>query len=326
MKNKLRIAFMGTPGFAAHILDKLVTEGYDVVGAVTVPDRPAGRGYKLQASDVKKIAEKHTLPILQPEKLKDESFLRELKNWNADVFVVIAFRMLPKVVWAMPEKGTFNLHGSLLPQYRGAAPINWAIINGDKETGVTTFFIDEKIDTGNIIAKSSTPIEHLDTVGSLHDKLMHLGADLVMETLNQIDNDSLEVIPQQNLYESEDTLKDAPKIFKPMCQIDFNNTVKNVYNFIRGLNPYPAAHCYIVTDNTDEGTMHKIFDCTDHIKEHAYKPGHIETDGKHYFRIYCTDGYLEIQNIQQAGKRKMDIGDYLRGLKQSDNLKALYTA
>ncbi len=322
MENKLRVVFMGTPGFAAHILDKMVLNDYTVVGVVTTPDRAAGRGYKLQSSDVKKTAEKHNLPLLQPENLKAPTFHEELSKWEADIFVVVAFRMLPKVVWSMPAKGTFNLHGSLLPQYRGAAPINWAIINGDKETGVTTFYIDEKIDTGNIILKQTCKITHQETAGSLHDKLMVIGSDLVQKTLDLIYKEEVETIPQGELFTEEEPLRDAPKIFKPMCKIDFNQSTLAVFNFIRGLNPYPAAHCYI-SNGTDEAIMHKIFLCEDKLEEHTYTPGHIETDGKTYYRIYCIDGFLEIGELQQAGKRKMTIGDYMRGLKQSNSLKVV---
>ncbi len=322
MENNLRIVFMGTPGFAAHILNELVNSNYNIVGVVTTPDRAAGRGYKLQSSDVKKTAVQHQLPILQPENLKDSQFHEDLAKWDADLFVVIAFRMLPKVVWSMPKKGTFNLHGSLLPQYRGAAPINWAIINGEDETGVTTFFIDEKIDTGNIILKDTCRIDHTDTAGSLHDKLMVLGAGLVQKTLDNISNEAIKTTAQEDLFADEQQLRDAPKIFKPMCEINFNQSTTSVYNFIRGLNPYPAAHCLISSDDQD-GVMHKIFNCDDNISSHSFQPGHIETDGKNFYRIYCLDGFLEIKEIQQAGKRKMAIGDYLRGLKQSDTLKVV---
>ncbi len=322
MENNLRIVFMGTPGFASYILDELVNNQYNIVGVVTTPDRAAGRGYKLQSSDVKKVAEKHQLPILQPENLKEDTFHKALAELNADIFVVVAFRMLPKVVWSMPKYGTFNLHGSLLPQYRGAAPINWAIINGDTETGVTTFFIDEKIDTGNIILKEVCPIDHQDTAGTLHDKLMVLGAKLIQRTLDLVSVNKVQTIPQGELYVDEKSLNDAPKIFKPMCEINFKQSTKDVYNFIRGLNPYPAAHCLISTDNK-EGVMHKLFTCKDHSTNHKFEAGHIETDGKLFYRIYCEDGYLEIMEIQQAGKRKMAIGDYLRGLKQSNTLKVV---
>ncbi len=322
MENNLRVVFMGTPGFASHILDEMVQNKYTVVGVVTTPDRAAGRGYKLQSSDVKKTAEKHNLPLLQPENLKDEGFHRSLADWNADIFVVVAFRMLPKVVWSMPSKGTFNLHGSLLPQYRGAAPINWAIINGDQETGVTTFFIDEKIDTGNIILKDSCTIAHEDTAGTLHDKLMVKGSHLVQKTLDLIYAEEINTTPQEALFSDEQSLNDAPKIFKPMCKIDFNQSTTSAYNFIRGLNPYPAAHCEI-GQSTADGIMHKIFTCKDTIEQHDKSPGDITTDGKTFFKIYCLDGFLEISEIQQAGKRKMEIGDYLRGLKQSKSLKVV---
>lgn len=242
-KKDLRIVYMGTPDFAVEPLRKLVEGGYNIVGCITMPDKPAGRGHKIQFSPVKEYALGQNIPLLQPEKLKDESFQAELKAWNADLQIVVAFRMLPESVWNMPRLGTFNLHASLLPQYRGAAPINWAVINGEKETGITTFFLTHDIDTGNIIMQEKVTIEESDNVGIVHDKLMYLGADLVVKTVDQIIAGEIKTTQQSELYGNESELKPAPKIFKETCKIDFSQEAKTIYNFVRGLSPYPAAWC-----------------------------------------------------------------------------------
>jgi methionyl-tRNA formyltransferase len=240
-KEDLRIVFMGTPTFAVESLKALVENGYNVVGVITTPDKPAGRGYRMQASEVKKYALEHDLLLLQPEKLKNEVFLNELKQLKADLQIVVAFRMLPEVVWNMPRLGTFNLHASLLPQYRGAAPINWAIINGEKETGVTTFFLSHEIDTGKIIFREKMPINDDDNAGTLHDKLMKLGAELVLKTVDAVLENSIDTIPQSELISDETILKPAPKIFKETCRINWEDTAENIYNLIRGLSPTPTA-------------------------------------------------------------------------------------
>lgn len=312
MTKQQRIVFMGTPDFASHILDQLVLDKYNIVGVVTTPDRPAGRGYKLQESAVKKVALSHNLPVLQPEKLKHEDFISSLKDICADVFVVIAFRMLPKVVWNMPKHGTFNLHASLLPQYRGAAPIHWAVINGETETGVTTFFIDEKIDTGEVIGNKPCSITEEDTVGSLHDKLMHIGVDLVKETLNQIEAGEVSTQSQESIiskYKLE--LKEASKIFKPDCHIHFNNDVKHVFNHIRGLNPFPGAWATLSSKN-DKDKQIKLFNCTYSTNKPTQIPGsfYLENDT---VKIACSNGEIHLNTLQLEGKKRMKAEDFKRG-------------
>jgi len=280
-KETLRIIFMGTPGFAVESLKALVENGYNVVGVVTMPDKPGGRGYKLQPSAVKQYALQQGLKVLQPEKLKDESFLHELQQLQADVQVVVAFRMLPEVVWAMPPKGTFNLHASLLPQYRGAAPINWALINGEKETGVTTFFLSHEIDTGQIIFREKTPISDDDNAETLHDRLMVMGAQLVLQTIDAIADNNVQPIPQQELLVNESTLKTAPKIFKETCRIDWSKTAVEVYNFIRGLSPYPTAWTEMSSDNEAEPLRFKLYAGEIIVGENNIpSPGTIVTDNK----------------------------------------------
>lgn len=312
MTKQQRIVFMGTPDFASHILDQLVLDQYNVVGVVTTPDRPAGRGYKLQESAVKKVALKHDLPILQPEKLRNEDFLKDLENLQAEVFVVIAFRMLPKLVWNMPKHGTFNLHASLLPQYRGAAPIHWAVINGETETGVTTFFIDEKIDTGEVIANKTCDITDTDTVGSLHDKLMHLGVDLVKETLDQIESGEVSTQSQDSIIEQYNlVLKEAKKIFKPECHINFNQDVKQVYNHIRGLNPFPGAWATLTSEG-DKDKQVKLFNCTYTNQTPSQPAGTFYLEDK-LVKIACTNGEILMNTLQLEGKKRMDAGDFQRG-------------
>jgi len=312
MKTNQKIVFMGTPDFAAHILNDLVDKNHNVVGVITTPDKPAGRGYKIQQSAVKKVALKHELTLLQPEKLKDEDFIQSLQALEADVFVVIAFRMLPKVVWNMPKHGTFNLHASLLPQYRGAAPIHWAVVNGETETGVTTFFIDEKIDTGEIIANKTCKIEENDTVGKLHDKLMLIGSDLVHETLLDIESGNVKPIPQEQLVTKHQLeLKEAPKLFKSNCHLNFNLPTKEVYNKIRGLNPFPGAWAKLTTEN-EKSKQLKCYECRFELVDHNLEIGQFIFENKEV-KIACLDGYILLDQIQLEGKKRMKALDFARG-------------
>jgi methionyl-tRNA formyltransferase len=319
-KKDLRIIFMGTPEFAVASLKTLVENGYNVVGVVTMPDKPAGRGYKLQPSAIKAYALEQGLPILQPEKLKDETFLEELKQLSADIQVVVAFRMLPEVVWNMPPCGTFNLHSSLLPQYRGAAPINWAIINGEKETGVTTFFLTHEIDTGKIIFQEKTAISEDDNAESLHDRLMLMGADLVQKTIDAIVNNTVQSVSQSELYKNESDLKPAKKIFKETCRIDWSKSAREVHNFVRGLSPYPAAW----TELSDGDNIHtfKLFSC-EIIEEDAQElpVGTIKTDNKTFLHIAVKNGFVNITDIQMSGKRRMKVSDFLNGYKFNGNAR-----
>ena len=310
-KKDLRIVFMGTPGFAVESLKALVENKYNVVGVITAPDRPAGRGYKLQPSAVKEYALSQNINILQPEKLRDESFLEELKALKADIQVVVAFRMLPEVVWNMPPMGTFNLHGSLLPQYRGAAPINWAIINGEKQTGVTTFFLKHEIDTGKIILQESIDIEPNDNVEIIHDKLMQIGATLVTKTIDAILNDEIEAKSQNNFFKNESDLKPAPKIFKETCEIDWSKSSAEIHNFVRGLSPYPAAWANLKVN--DEILTFKVFETKPIVEQHSMLPGSIITDNKATLRIATQDGFVELLDIQLSGKRRMKTSQFLNG-------------
>ena len=308
-----RIVFMGTPEFAVESLRMLVENDYPVVGVVTAPDKPAGKHHSvLQASPVKEYAMSKNLPLLQPEKLKDPGFLEQLKAWNADLQIVVAFRMLPDVVWNMPRLGTFNLHASLLPQYRGAAPIPWAIINGEKETGVTTFFLTHTIDTGKIIAQEKIPIGPTDTAEIVHDRLMHLGAQLVIKTVDMISKNQINPINQETLVANESDLKPAPKIFNETCEIDWNKTTDEVYNLIRGLSPYPGAWTVLQT-NKGEPVHCKIFESEKIIRPHQLTPGTIDFTDKAGLKIATADGFIQSKSIQQAGKKRMPIEDFLRG-------------
>ena len=291
-KEDLRIVYMGTPDFAVESLRCLVEGGYNVVGVITMPDKPAGRGHKLQFSPVKQYALEHSLPLLQPEKLKDEAFVEALREWKADLQIVVAFRMLPEVVWNMPRLGTFNLHASLLPQYRGAAPINWAVINGDTETGITTFFLRHEIDTGEVIQQVRIPIADTDDVGIVHDKLMMLGGKLVTETVDAILNDAVKPIPQEEMAVVGE-LRPAPKIFKDTCRIDWNQPVKRIYDFIRGLSPYPAAWSELVQPDGETVVM-KIFETEKIIQSHQLTPGTLLTDGKTYIHVAAADGFKSL--------------------------------
>jgi len=313
MNNSPRIVFMGTPEFATESLRQLIENGYHVVGVVTTPDKPVGKHHSvLQASPVKKYALSKTIPLLQPEKLKDEVFLEQLKAWNADLQIVVAFRMLPEVVWKMPRMGTFNLHASLLPQYRGAAPVQWAIINGEKETGVTTFFITHHIDKGKIIAQERIPVETTDTAGIIHDRLMQIGAQLVMKTVDMISNAHIHPIDQETLFINESDLKPAPKITAETCKIDWNKTTDEVYNFIRGLSPHPAAWTILQT-NKGEKVQCKIFESGKIFQTHCLSPGSIDTSDKKSLKIATSDGFIQVKSIQQAGKKRMSVQDYLIG-------------
>lgn len=311
---KPSIIFMGTPEFAAFSLQQLVNKNYNVVATVTVPDRQAGRGRKIVESPVKQVSLKNDIPVLQPEKLKNPEFVDTLKSYNTDVFVVVAFRMLPEVIWSMPTKGTFNLHASLLPQYRGAAPINHAIINGEEKTGVTTFFIDKEIDTGNIIARKECNILPEETAGSLHDKLMTIGSDLICETIDSIENGNISTQKQDDIDAGQ--LRTAPKIFKEDCNINWNNDYQSIYNFIRGLSPYPAAWS---TLKNDKEITAKIYFATPIAENHKYNCGKIITDQKSFLKVACQNGFIDIKEIHLAGKKRLKITDFLKGVKLNDD-------
>lgn len=307
-KKVLRVVFMGTPEFAVTILDAIVQSENEVVGVVTVADKPAGRGQQLRESAVKIYSKDKGFPILQPEKLKDESFHDDLRALNADVFVVVAFRMLPEVVWAMPPKGTINLHASLLPKYRGAAPINWAIINGEKETGVTTFFINQVIDTGSVLEQEKVAISENMNAGELHDSLMHLGAKLTVKTLNDIANNTIQAIPQDENLAKE--LPHAPKIFKQDCKIDWNESAQAIHNKIRGLSPYPSAWCTLKNEKKNEVISFKLFTSklVDEIPTSEVLVKH--SDG---ILFPCKDGFVCISELQPEGKRRMNFKEFLAG-------------
>lgn len=307
----MRIVFMGTPEIAVASLEAIVKEGYEIAGVITAPDKPAGRGRKIQYSEVKQYALKHQLPLLQPENLKAESFLTQLRNINPDVQVVVAFRMLPEQVWALPPKGTFNLHASLLPQYRGAAPINWAIINGETQTGVTTFFLDKQIDTGKIIDIKREPIFPEDTAGTLHDRLKKTGAQLVIETLQKIAAGNPATIAQDALSSKEVELKKAPKIFKEHCKINWERSPVEICNLIRGLNPIPGAFTELTLPT---GTFFmKIFEAKPLMDNHQHPIGTLFTDNKRTMKISCRGGYISILSMQAAGKKRMKTDEFLRG-------------
>ncbi|MBQ4056697.1 MAG: methionyl-tRNA formyltransferase [Bacteroidaceae bacterium] len=311
-KKDLRIVYMGTPEFAVESLKRLVEGGYQVVAVVTMPDKPMGRhGSVLQGSPVKEYAVSQGLKVLQPVNLKDEAFVEELRALKADLQIVVAFRMLPEVVWNMPPWGTFNLHASLLPQYRGAAPINWAVMNGDTETGITTFFLKHEIDTGDIIQQVRVPIADTDNVEIVYDKLMKLGGDLVLETVDRILDGTVKSVPQADVL-PETELRPAPKIFKETCRIDWNKGVKKVYDFVRGLSPYPAAWTEICLPDGTKQVL-KIFETEKIFTQHGVQVGTIDTDRKTYFRIAVEDGFVNLLSIQIAGKKRMTISDFLRG-------------
>lgn len=315
----LRIVFMGTPEFATASLRRLVEEGYNIVAVVTTPDKPAGRGQKLHQSDVKVAAQELGLPILQPEKLRDPEFIAAMQALQPDLGIVIAFRMLPEVIWAMPKYGTFNLHASLLPQYRGAAPINWAIINGEKETGITTFLLNHEIDKGAIIGQVREPILEEDNIGTLYDKLMMKGCDLVVDTIEHIA--AQDYTPIEQMHIDEATLRPAPKIFKEDCRIDWSWKGERIINFVRGLSPYPAAWTPMFTNGQEQGSA-KIFNARFESKVHDYQPGYIIAD-KGSLRIACADGWIEVLELQVAGKRRMATKDLLLGFRNIEEYSCM---
>lgn len=302
----MRIIFMGTPDFAVASLDALVQSGENIVAVITAPDKPAGRGQKLHQSAVKVYAEAHNIPVLQPVKLKDADFLEELRSYQADLQVVVAFRMLPEAVWKMPPYGTINVHASLLPQYRGAAPINHAIINGEEVTGVSTFLLQHEIDTGSILLSKEVTIAPDDNAGILHDKLMHTGAEILLKTIAGLKNNTLTPKAQSNLL-AESELKHAPKIFKENCQIDWKKDIDSIYNLIRGLSPYPAAFTSLDNKVLKLYTVSKEY-ATPDIAQGDYK-----TDGKTYLKFAGNNGYISVKQLQIEGKKKMEIIDFLRG-------------
>jgi methionyl-tRNA formyltransferase len=310
----LRIVFMGTPEFAVTSLKAVLSAGFDVVAVVTAPDRPAGRGRKLKASAVKEFAIHKNLPVLQPISLKDPEFLEQLESFKANLQIVVAFRMLPKAVWAMPAFGTFNLHASLLPAYRGAAPINWAIINGEKETGVTTFFIDEEIDTGQIIYQEKTAIGINETVGELHDRLMDLGGQLVVKTVSELSKGPVKTHSQKQA----ESLKPAPKLNRENCRIDWETSAREIFNLIRGLNPYPAA--WTELHHREEVQRVKLFQVRVTDIPSSKSPGSIEIENRQML-AHCSDNILEIQELQLEGKSKMPVRDVLNGLHLNNDLK-----
>jgi methionyl-tRNA formyltransferase len=322
--HSLRIVFMGTPEFAVASLDALVKAGYNIAGVVTAPDKPAGRGMKMTESAVKKYAVEHNLHILQPEKLKNPDFLDELKSLQADLQIVVAFRMLPEAVWNMPVMGTINLHGSLLPQYRGAAPINWAVINGEKQTGVTTFKLKHEIDTGDILLQESFPIGENETAGEVHDRMKEIGAQLLVKTVRGLVDGTLKEMPQDIILNTErltqkapqehsafglepSALKHAPKIFTETCKIDFSKPTEDVHNLIRGLSPFPGAFTEL------NGKTLKIYRSEKQIAQVTIPPGLHETDGKTFLKFSCADGYIHVKELQLEGKKKMNVEDFLRG-------------
>jgi len=304
----MKIVFMGTPEFAVASLDALVKAGFDIVGVITAPDKPSGRGLKLSESAVKQYAVANGLKVLQPEKLRNPDFLNELRNLKADLQVVVAFRMLPEVVWNMPPKGTINLHASLLPDYRGAAPINWAVINGEVVSGVSTFLLKQEIDTGDILFTESVTINEDDTAGDLHDKLMEVGAGLLVKTVKAIESGDYIEKPQNEIVTDAEP-KHAPKIFKEDCLIDFNQPVEMVYNRIRGLSPYPTAY------TTFNDKIFKIFKAEKQDSQPGIQPGGFLTDQKTYLKFACLDGFISVTDVQMEGKKRMGIEEFLRGIK-----------
>jgi methionyl-tRNA formyltransferase len=299
---------MGTPGFAVASLEKLVNEKYNVIAVVTVPDKPAGRGQKLQESEVKQFAVQHSIPVLQPEKLKSPEFIEQLKTLNPDLQIVVAFRMLPEIVWQLPPMGTFNLHGSLLPQYRGAAPINRAVMNGEKKTGVTTFFLQHKIDTGNIIFREEISIGQNETAGEVHDRMMVVGATLVTKTVDAILEGNYPNIPQLSLVNEGEAIHEAPKIFREDCKIDWGLPGKKIHDHIRGLSPYPAAWTNLFSEN-EEAVMLKIYRSEFIPSKHSHSAGTILEN----FHVATADGMIRVLELQAPGKKKMPVADFLRG-------------
>lgn len=316
--NTLRIVFMGTPEFAVGSLAAMVNNGFHIVGVVTTPDKPAGRGLKLQEPAVKQFARALNVPILQPEKLKDPDFIEQLRNLKADLQVVVAFRMLPEIVWAMPRLGTINLHASLLPHYRGAAPINHAIIHGDTETGITTFFIEKEIDTGKIIFNARVPIAENENAGQLHDKLKEAGGLLLVKTLRAIEAGDYPQTDQRELLKKNEIPKLAPKIFKEDCKINWNKPVDQIYNLIRGVSPYPAAWSAFISKTADFRVTFKIYQSEKETGNHPYTPGEIVSDSKKYLKIAVHGGFIHITSLQVEGKKRLGAEEFLRGFKLSD--------
>ena len=312
--------YMGTPDFAVEPLRLLVHEGYNVVATVTVPDKPAGRGQKLNQSAVKQFALETGLKVLQPEKLRDPDFVDELVSLNADLFIVVAFRMLPEIIWRIPKLGTFNLHASLLPNYRGAAPINWAVINGERETGVTTFLIDKEIDTGRILLQKSIPVEPNETAGELHDRLMVVGSNLVLQTVCALASGDIDPIPQDKYISQGTPIKNAPKLFKESTQINWEGTAHSIHNFIRGLSPYPAAWCEIIGPDGEKVSA-KVFRSEALVSRGNAVVGTLSTDGKSYLHVACGEGSVSITEIQLAGKRRLSISEFLLGFRDIKNFK-----
>ncbi|MDO3626050.1 methionyl-tRNA formyltransferase [Mucilaginibacter sp. BT774] len=304
----MRIVFMGTPEFAVASLEALIESGSDIVGVVTAPDKPAGRGQKMSESAVKQYALANGLKVLQPVKLKDEQFLEELRALRADLQVVVAFRMLPEVVWSMPPLGTINLHASLLPQYRGAAPINWVLINGEKESGVTTFFLKQEIDTGHILFTEKITLTGHETAGELHDRLMDKGAGLLVKTVKAVESGRYTENPQEHLAEGIE-LKHAPKIFKEDCNINWNQPAEKVYNFIRGLSPYPTAYTML------NDKILKVFGAEYELAETGEQPGEFFSDNRTFLKVSATDGFVHLTDVQLEGKKRMGIEEFLRGVR-----------
>ncbi len=312
----MKIVFFGSPNLAVESLEKIMEAGYKVVAVVTAPDKPAGRGMKLKPTAVKEFAQDKGIPVLQPHNLKDEEFLEKLRAAGAELFVVVAFRYLPKQVWSIPPLGTINLHTSYLPDYRGAAPINWAVVNGETQTGVTTFYINDKLDTGNIILRKRVPIYPDDTAGDLHDRLMTQGADLLVETLRLIESGKATPIPQADLEKEFKELKTAPKLTQENTRIDWNNSAQAVYNFIRGMSPYPGAWTTLVDDEKGKKTPNvKIFRATAIEDNHNLPAGTIVTDRKSFLKVAVPDGFVEIKEIQLPGKKRLPIEEFLKGFK-----------
>jgi len=318
---EIRIVFMGTPDFAVESLKALVDNGYQVVGVITAPDKPAGRGRQLSESAVKVYARENNLKVLQPEKLKNPEFIAELDSLNADLQIVVAFRMLPEIIWNKPPMGTFNLHGSLLPHYRGAAPLNWAVINGETETGVSTFLLSHEIDTGKVMFQEKIEIAENDSVGDIHDRLMGVGANLVLKTVDALAEGNVQAIDQSQLTTNPEQLKPAPKIFKEDCRIDWTKDTESVRNLIRGLSPYPTAWTELIHPDKEEILTAKIYSSIRDNSSLPAAPGTLSSDGKKYLRIACPDGWLSITELQLSGKKRMKIDELLRGFQSINEWK-----
>jgi len=316
----MRIVFMGTPEFAVSSLEILIKSGFDVVAVITAPDKPAGRGQKIKQSAVKEFAIKQQIKTLQPTNLKDSIFISELKALKADLQIVVAFRMLPEIIWDMPKLGTYNLHASLLPKYRGAAPINWAIINNEKETGVTTFKIKQAIDTGNILYREKINLNSDITAGELHDQLMKIGAELLLKTVVEINKNLIEGTELNFISQNDENTYHAPKITKELCKINWNKSGDEIYNLIRGLSPYPTAMAYL-NNGDDKPSIIKIYNSSFKIIEHNYDNGLLITDNKTFLNVYCKNGIIQINDLQIEGKKRLLIADFLRGIKLKTGAK-----